>query len=562
MSAVPSISSPDHQADPLVQPLIDPLDPFYYLRNFQRVLDWIAARYDDLLDDAERGFIDRFPQLPKASCALLVRMVMRKGDCFRSGKLRYAEIGCPDAAAEALIAEGWLQRDPALDADQLFSLLKKSELAAVLDLPPSALQASKTALLEQHREQLASYRLTDWHERIYRVTIAPLCERLRLMFFGNLRQDWSEFVLADLGIYRYEQVEFSASSRGFQHRQDIDDYLHLHRCRERFDAGHFLDDILPDIPVQPHANPWLEIRRNRLLFAIAQQYERCSEWGAARDLYRNCHHPEARQRLIRVLEKLQAFDDAYALAEAARQAPENEAERQALARMLPRLRRRLGHPKLPATKRADVVRLDLVLPFPEDGACVEIAAARHLSRDDAPVFYVENALLNSLFGLLCWPAVFAAIPGAFFHPFHAGPADLHSPDFALRRDTLFAQCLSQLDSGVYRETIFAIYRAKHGIVSPFVYWETIDEPLLQLALDCLPPAHLKHCFARMLDDIRANRSGFPDLIQFMPMEKSYRMIEVKGPGDRLQDNQIRWIDYCIAHGMPVEVCHVQWAETA
>jgi hypothetical protein len=37
------------------------------------------------------------------------------------------------------------------------------------------------------------------------------------------------------------------------------------------------------------------------------------------------------------------------------------------------------------------------------------------------------------------------------------------------------------------------------------------------------------------------------------------MIEVKGPGDRLQDNQLRWLDFCAEHGMPVQVCYVQWA---
>jgi hypothetical protein len=30
---------------------------FYYLDNFQRVLDWIAQRYADLLDDDEQAFI-------------------------------------------------------------------------------------------------------------------------------------------------------------------------------------------------------------------------------------------------------------------------------------------------------------------------------------------------------------------------------------------------------------------------------------------------------------------------------------------------------------------------
>lgn len=37
------------------------------------------------------------------------------------------------------------------------------------------------------------------------------------------------------------------------------------------------------------------------------------------------------------------------------------------------------------------------------------------------------------------------------------------------------------------------------------------------------------------------------------------MIEVKGPGDRLQDNQRRLLEFCAAHDMPVAVCHVRWA---
>lgn len=38
------------------------------------------------------------------------------------------------------------------------------------------------------------------------------------------------------------------------------------------------------------------------------------------------------------------------------------------------------------------------------------------------------------------------------------------------------------------------------------------------------------------------------------------MIEVKGPGDRLQDNQLRWLEFCGDHQMPVTVCYVRWAE--
>jgi hypothetical protein len=40
------------------------------------------------------------------------------------------------------------------------------------------------------------------------------------------------------------------------------------------------------------------------------------------------------------------------------------------------------------------------------------------------------------------------------------------------------------------------------------------------------------------------------------------LIEVKGPGDRLQDNQIRWLAYCVQHGMPVRVVDVRWTDEA
>jgi hypothetical protein len=541
-------------------------NPFYYLENFQCVLDWIAQRYDDLLIDEERRFLARFPALPQASRALLTRMVMRKGSLFRASKLHYDEIGCPDQAAQALLSEGWLEAHPPLGIEELFQLLRKPELARVFDLSPST-QSRKTELLESLRDAHAEMKpLAAWHEEmqeaVYAVRIGPLCERFRLMFFGNLYQTWSEFVLSNLGIYRYEDVAFDASSRGFLRRSDVDDYLHLHRCRERFDQGEYLDDIVPDIPAAPLGNSWLEGRRQKLLFRIAQQYERCGEAERALAIYRCCHYPGARLRTIRVLERGGKIDEAATLANIAAAAPENEAESQAVQRTLPRLQRKLGLTKAASKKRSTPESMSLCLSFSDDCPSVERAVCIHFAQDDAPVFYVENTLFNSLFGLLCWPAIFAALPGAFFHPFHHGPADLSSPDFHTRRTHLFEACLSQLESGAYRQTVVDTFRAKHGIQSPFVFWEALDETLLMLALDCIPPGHLRACFERMLIDIPSNRSGFPDLIQFWPGARRYRMIEVKGPGDRLQDNQLRWLQHFAAHEMPVAVCYVQWENAA
>jgi hypothetical protein len=396
--------------------------------------------------------------------------------------------------------------------------------------------------------------------------VKPLCDRLRLIFFGNFRQDWTEFVLSDLGVHRYEQVEFSPASRGFRTRRDIEHYLELHYCKERFHANAAsadgLRDILRDLPSAHFENDWLGSRRERLLYQVAQHYEKHKDWDNAYELYARCRFPGARARAIRVLEKNKLYAQAYQILLAAQRAPESDAERQLLLRISPRLTRQLGRPTTRAPRPPAVARLDLLLPMPLPAIewRVEGVVRDHLARADAPVFYVENALINALFGLLCWRAIFSAIPGAFFHPFQRGPADLYSPDFLQRRAQEFGDCLAELDGDGWRDTIRANFVAKSGIQSPFLAWDLIGVKLLELALDCIPAAHLKKMFERILLDVQANRSGFPDLIQFWPAERRYNMIEVKGPGDRLQDNQLRWIDYCATHKLPVSVCYLQWRE--
>lgn len=542
-------------------------NPFYYLDNFGLVLDWIASRYADLLTPEEQNFISRFSTLPQPARALFVRMVMRKGTLFRASKLNYAEIGCSTEAARQLLTTGWVEADPVLTLDQLFELLTKPEIAGLFGLSLHSKGARKAEQLEALRPQFSDPRpFSSWFrdagDTVLSLLVMPLCDRLRLIFFGNARQDWTDIVLADLGIFQYEKVEFSPSSRGFRTRRDVDHYLELHHCHERFAAGETLAAVLAALPEARADNEWLGSRRNKLLFQIARQAERGQEWELAHRLYAACPYPGARARTIRVLEKSGREADAYALLEAAMQAPESDAEHQQLLRIAPRLQRRLGHPVLRTARSEAAERIDLVLPMPQQEWWVEGVVRDHLARPEAPVYYVENALINGLFGLLCWPAIFSAIPGAFFHPFHHGPVDLHSADFYPRREAAFRACLGQLDSGAYRATILAAYAAKRNVQSPFVAWDFLDEALIALALDCIPAAHLKLWFGRILDDIKGNRSGFPDLIQFWPAERRYNMIEVKGPGDRLQDSQLRWIDFCAEHGMPVSVCYLRWSGEA
>ncbi|QVN21816.1 VRR-NUC domain-containing protein [Burkholderia pyrrocinia] len=540
---------------------------FYYLTNFERALAWLGERYDDLFDPHELAFVRQFATLPQASRALLVRMLMRNGSDFRASKLAYDEIGCTLDAAAPLVELGWVDPAPALTLDELFALSTRAELLRIFPSLAAHAGERKPEWLERLRPAHdAAQPLDAWcaqaGDRVLRVTVGALCDRLRLMFFGNLHQDWSEFVLADLGVFQYESVPIAPSSRAFQQRGDVDAYLALQMCRDALDAWPDdlpFDDLLRAIDAVGYAQPWLATRRAKLLFALGQACERRADWAAALDAYTRSAWPGSRHRRIRVLERCGRDDAALALALDARGGFESDEERQRVERMLPRLQRRVGQRIERAAAAPDVPRETLVLVRPDAFVSVEFAVRDHLAQPASPVHYVENTLINSLFGLLCWEPVFAAVPGAFFHPFQRGPADLHAPDFAARRADAFAACFAQLDSGAYRDTIRRHFATKAGLQSPFVFWGVLTDELLDEALACLPPEHLRLWFARLLADIRSNRSGLPDLVRFWPGERRYELIEVKGPGDRLQDNQTRWLAYCVAHGIPVRVVDVEWA---
>nr|WP_232247611.1 VRR-NUC domain-containing protein [Pseudomonas putida] len=535
------------------------------MHNFRQVVLWVEQRYQDLLDEQELAFIRAFSQLQAPAQALMVRMVMRKGELFRSDRLDYAEIGDSALALQPLQVLGWVREPEQLELEQLFALLRKEELARCFARQLSRPRAAKHELLAQLQPlELAARSLLEWFPdsevRILQWCLQPLCDRIRLLFFGNLYQDWSDFVLADLGLLRYEQVPFSTDSRALQQRDDIDLAMALHQCAERLEQGGDPVPILATLQGLHSENPWLARRHARLQFALGQQCERLGEWDLAMAVYAQCNHAQARIRQVRVLERTEQWPHAHALALQLAAAPANALEVQALERMLPRLARKLGGPPQRRQRATPLELIELELPREHAALGVEEAVRQHLAQEGGQVHYVENTLLNSLFGLLCWEAIFAPVPGAFFNPFQAAPQDLHDSDFQQRRSALFDFCLGRLDDGSHRQAILDCYRGKQGLQSPFVFWSMLSEPLLEQALACLPAAQLKQCFLRLLQDIRSNRAGMPDLIQFWPEQGRYRMVEVKGPGDRLQDNQLRWLEFCRQHGLPVAVCHVRWRE--
>jgi hypothetical protein len=544
------------------------LAPDYYLTNFRFLVDWVWARYADLLNAEEQAFIQQFQQLDHPAQCLLVRLCSRKGPLFRSNKLQYAEIGNIDAAAQTLLEAGLMQQHQRITLPELAASLTKQELLALFTAPlPGLKQARKEIIIATltsiHSEPRTWQNWTNnqlgdaWH-----LDHQNTVNRLLLLFFGNSYQSLTDFVLQDLGLFRYENYQIDHQHRLFNSRDELEQYQQLVALRDALDGEHTaetLQQLAEQLP-QVSNNERLKRRRARLCNDIAYKLERSGHHEFALQLYLQSHLPPARERRIRLLEKQQHYAEAWALLEEMQETPINDQELQIAQRMTRKIAKKLGQVYTSATSGKAVEQQLLLTPLlHEDGHRVRVEEVVRLSlnSDATPCVYAENALLTGLFGLWLWPEMFRGIEGAFANPFQAAPLDMYQENFVRNRPAI-DELRSLLHNGDYATHILQIWQQKFGITNDFINWSFLSRELVEMALHCIPATHLTLIFERLLFDIKSNRSGLPDLIQFYPQQASYRMIEVKGPGDRIQDNQQRWLDYFAKYAIPAEVAYVRW----
>jgi hypothetical protein len=292
----------------------------------------------------------------------------------------------------------------------------------------------------------------------------------------------------------------------------------------------------------------------RLGLTLARQLERLGATQRALEIYRQLEQPPARERSARILAASGDLSGSLQLCEAILAAPENEEERHFAAEFGYRQTRKLGLEwQRPVRYQPPQQQLALA----PANARVELAAARYLAAA-GDCHFVENSLLNGVLGLLVWDIIFAPVRGAFFNPFQSAPSDFYDPGFVSRREPLLRHRFAEIARpGAMARIVLASFESKYGISNPLVNWSALSETLLRQALERIPLDHWRSMLQRLLGDLRQHRSGMPDLVYF-PSTGGYEWIEVKGPGDRLQKNQRRWLAFFAAQSIPHRVLHVAW----
>lgn len=173
----------------------------------------------------------------------------------------------------------------------------------------------------------------------------------------------------------------------------------------------------------------------------------------------------------------------------------------------------------------------------------------------------EGSTFSTLCGLLLWDVIFMdGIPDVFRNAYQASPLDLYTDSFFSSREQALEARLQLIHSAPavsLRAWVTEAWQAQQGRVASLVSWDRFTS--LQQAQDlvsCLGGPVLSGVCRRLATDFRHCRGGLPDLVVWSSQSHRCKLVEVKGPSDRLSCKQMLWLDELQRLGAEVEVCHV------
>ncbi len=569
------------------EPLAPPIPADYYWRNFRVVVDTVLEHRRALLSPQELEHIEALLACSKPAQQLFVRLLSRKGELFRRSRLGYGEIPDIDAAVEELAAAGFLAVDP----DELMA---GPEVLGALTVPELKQLAAHHKLPTGGRKDELLGRLADadaagtraWLRKADRFLVLqrdPPFLVAQVLFFGNRHQDLTEFVLVDLRISSYEEVEIDYDHPLFPDRAALEEYL---LAAARWDAGYAAAEEL-DLETLGRlgGEAWEALARRealpayrrrvdparydeRLIYLAARELERAGLLAEGAASYRHllrhglnaARVARAADRLGLVLHRLGRRDELPPAVEPWLHSGRlDDISRHRIERRLARMkfredpRRQLREPELVEFELESAgYQGTKALYRCDDGEArvVELAVLERLGGDG---LWCENGLYTTLTGLLLWDEIFAPLPGMFQHPFQHGPLDWGSDDFHANRAELVTARLAALRDADVPAEVDRAWEAHHGRRCSGVHWDAFPRDQVVRAAAALGPA-LLDIVQRIARHPRRHRRGLPDLLVWQP--GGVLLVEVKGPGDQPSVEQVLWHDFLVRRGLPVRLARV------
>ncbi|GJU94765.1 fanconi-associated nuclease 1 homolog isoform X1 [Tanacetum coccineum] len=171
----------------------------------------------------------------------------------------------------------------------------------------------------------------------------------------------------------------------------------------------------------------------------------------------------------------------------------------------------------------------------------------------------ESGIWLTVFGLLMWDVIFADVPNVFLTRFQTSPLDLDTDYFYEARKELIEPLLSKIQEGMAEEILITSYESHLETSCRGVNWNRHTLTELRAVVTCIGGRCLALICRHLAQDYRSWSSGMPDLLLWR-FHSDYsgeaKLVEVKGPRDRLSEQQRAWLLFFMDSGFNAEVCKV------
>ncbi|KAM1132567.1 hypothetical protein ACFX13_047870 [Malus domestica] len=199
--------------------------------------------------------------------------------------------------------------------------------------------------------------------------------------------------------------------------------------------------------------------------------------------------------------------------------------------------------------------------YGEDGEqCgVEQLALQHYAGEGWQGVHSESGIWLTIFGLLMWDIIFSDIPNVFRNRFQIAPLDLQTDSFYLVRKSHMESHLQKIHDGMAEEILITSWELHEGTSCRGVNWDHHSLSELRAAVTCIGGPCLASFCRHLAQDYRSWSSGMPDLLLWRFHGKykgEAKLVEVKGPRDRLSEQQRAWLLLFMDCGFNAEVCKV------
>ncbi len=533
------------------------LPVFYYLDHFSEMLAFVSRTYGPILTDDHVLFARRFCAMSRDAQCLLVRMVNRRGAVFNKEHFRYAEIDDVTSALTELGSAGHLRKLEVADYASFLSCLPKTELVT----------GGKSAGYAEIRSSWPKPRLVEFFaHRIPFKSAVEFCNGDRFvvlsntqpiefqlyLYFGKTEVDLKNFTLRDLGLIRTNgAISFKAR---FDDGDEARAFFHYSQILDRTDDKSLemyrraAEDILcgPSAPTDYAAE-----LRGRAACRVGQFFEKLGDLDLAHSLYRVGGSAGCRERLVRLVYSFGAKAEAEALLIQIIDDPLTDEE---LTFALDFHARKFKKTRTSACtqmlRAATTITIDDAhRNNPEAG----VAALKR--REGYRVFFTENTLWLSLFGLLFWEELFES--DEMNSGFDWLPRCLKDGSFARRFEGQLRAKLDAVRSGAALPIVLQTIAGKWGKPNGLFGWDRFQIEAAQLVLAGAGCEGLATILDAMCRDFRAMRDGFPDLMLAKGGQVSFT--EVKAEGDVIRRNQLTRFRQLGNAGIAVEVSRVAYA---